>query len=59
MSLTLVPRSPERIQEWISAQQFDVGLSEKFEENPAIESETVAIRTVCIAPKGHALAKKS
>ncbi len=58
MSLTLEPRSPERIQEWISAQQFDVGLSEKFEENPAIESETVAIRTVCIAPKGHALAKK-
>ena len=58
MSLTLEPRSPERIQEWISAQQFDVGLSEKFEENPAIESETVSIRKVCIAPKGHALTKK-
>jgi DNA-binding transcriptional LysR family regulator len=58
MSLTLEPRSPERIQGWISAQQFDVGLSEQFEENPAIESETVSIRTVFIAPKGHALAKK-
>ena len=58
MSLTLEPRSPERIQEWISAQQFDVGLSEKFEDSPAIESEEVLIRTVCIAPKGHSLEKK-
>jgi DNA-binding transcriptional LysR family regulator len=58
MSLTLEPRSPERIQEWISAQQFDVGISEKFEESPAIESEEVSIRTVCIAPKGHRLEKK-
>ena len=58
MALTLEPRSPERIQGWISAQQFDVGLSEQFEESPAIESEEVLIRTVCIAPKGHALEKK-
>ena len=31
LTLTLEPRAPERIQEWISAQQFDVGLSEQFE----------------------------
>lgn len=59
LTLTLEPRAPERIQEWISAQQFDVGLSEKFEENPAIESETLFVRTVCVAPGGHALAKKN
>lgn len=58
LTLTLEPRAPERIQQWISAQQFDVGLSEAFEENPAIESETILIRTVCVAPKGHPLAKK-
>ena len=58
LTLTLEPRAPERIQEWISAQQFDVGLSEKFEENPAIESEDILIRTVCVAPKGHPLGKK-
>ncbi len=57
LALTLEPRAPERIQEGISAQQFDVGLSEKFEENPAIESETLLVRTVCVAPEGHALAK--
>jgi len=58
LTLTLQPRTSERIQQWVSAQQFDVGLSEKFTENPAIESETLFIRTVCVAPKGHALEKK-
>lgn len=58
LTLTLEPRAPERIQEWISAQQFDVGLSERFEESPAIESEAIMVRTVCVAPPEHALAKK-
>tara|TARA_B100000315_G_C14501183_1_gene552389 strand:- start:226 stop:1119 length:894 start_codon:yes stop_codon:yes gene_type:complete len=58
LALTLEPRTPERIQEWISAQQFDVGLSERFEENPAIESESLLVRTVCVAPQGHRLADK-
>lgn len=58
LTLTLEPRDPKRIQEWISAQLFDVGLSEMFEENPTIESEAILIRTVCIAPRGHPLADK-
>ena len=58
LTVTLEPRAPERIQEWVSAQQFDVGLSEHFEENPAIESEAILIRTVCVAPRNHPLADK-
>ncbi len=58
LTLTLEPRAPERIQEWISAQQFDVGLSEQFEPNPAISSEAINIRTVLVAPQGHPLAGK-
>jgi DNA-binding transcriptional LysR family regulator len=58
LTLTLEPRAPERIQQWISAQQFDVGLSELFEDNPAIDSEAILIRTVCVAPKGHPLGDK-
>ncbi|MBT4934398.1 MAG: LysR family transcriptional regulator [Rhodospirillaceae bacterium] len=58
LTLTLEPRAPERIQEWISAQQFDVGISEQFEDNPSIESEAIQIRTVFVAPEGHPLAKK-
>jgi DNA-binding transcriptional LysR family regulator len=58
MTLTLEPRTSERIQEWISARQFDVGISEKFEYNPAIESETLMIRTVCVIPPDHILSQK-
>ena len=58
LTLTLEPSNSEKIQQWISAQQFDVGLSEEFVENPAIESEKLLLRTVCVAPKGHALEKK-
>lgn len=55
LSLTLEPQHPKKILEWISAQLFDVGISELFEENPAIESESILIRTVFIAPAGHPL----
>lgn len=58
LKLTLEPRTPERIQEWISAQQFDIGLSEGFEENPAIEFEPIQIRTVCVAPADHPIEAK-
>jgi len=53
LKLTLEPRTPERILEWIASQQFDLGLSESFEKNPAIEFEPIRIRTVCVAPRGH------
>ena len=59
LNLTLEPRAPERIQEWIAAQQFDIGLSERFEDNPAIEYEPLSIRTVCVAPPGHPIASKT
>ena len=42
----------------MSARQFDVGLSESFQLNPSIESETLLVRTVCVVPGGHKLAKK-
>lgn len=58
LSLNLEAGSPEGIQDWISARQFDVGLSEQFDKNPAIESESIFIRTVFIAPRNHPLAKK-
>ena len=58
LTLTLEPSHSNKIQQWISAQQFDVGLSDEFVENPAIESEALLLRTVCVVPKGHALEKK-
>ncbi|PLX33784.1 MAG: LysR family transcriptional regulator [Hyphomicrobiales bacterium] len=56
LTLNLEAGSPESIEDWVLARQFDVGLSEQFEENPAIESETIQIRTVLVAPAGHELA---
>ncbi len=58
LGLIFEPRTTQKIQEWISAQQFNVGISDAFEETPSIESETLHIRTVFIAPKGHPLADK-
>ena len=58
LTLNFEPRTPEKIQECMYAKQFDVGISEAFEESPAIESEAILIRTVCILPKGHPLEKK-
>jgi len=58
LSLTFEPRTTQKIQEWISAQQFNVGLSDMFEETPSIVSESIFVRTVFIAPEGHPLAAK-
>ncbi|NKB77553.1 MAG: LysR family transcriptional regulator [Gammaproteobacteria bacterium] len=58
LTLTLEPRAPNRIEEWVAARQFDVGLSEGFQENPAVVSEPILIRTVCVVPKKHKLSKK-
>lgn len=49
------PDRPERILEWMVGEQFDVGITDGFEGHPAVESETVDIRTVCIFPQGHPL----
>ncbi|MCP4182761.1 MAG: LysR family transcriptional regulator [Hyphomicrobiales bacterium] len=58
LGLTFEPRTTQKIQEWILAQQFNVGISDMFEESPSIESEPLLVRTVFIAPQGHPLAVK-
>ena len=58
LNVTLEPRAPARIEEWVAARQFDVGLSEGFRENPAIVSESILVRTVCVVPKKHPLSSK-
>ncbi|ATX66516.1 LysR substrate-binding domain-containing protein [Roseinatronobacter bogoriensis] len=53
--VTIEPDRPERILEWMVGEQFDVGITDGFEGHPAVESETIDIRTVCIFPQGHPL----
>jgi DNA-binding transcriptional LysR family regulator len=57
VSITIEPDRPERILEWMIGEQFDFGITDGFHGHPAVESIDIDIRTVCIFPKGHALAK--
>ena len=58
VTVTIEPDRPERILEWIVGQQYDCGITDGFSAHPATQSSDIAIRTVCVLPKGHPLAKK-
>ncbi len=59
ITVTLEPDRPERILEWIIGEQYDCGITDGFNAHPAIENETVHMRTVCILPPHHPLASKT
>ncbi|MGB3277903.1 MAG: LysR substrate-binding domain-containing protein [Pseudorhodobacter sp.] len=56
VTVTIEPDRPERILEWIIGEQYDCGITDGFEGHPAVESETVLIRSVCVFPNDHPLA---
>lgn len=58
VTVTLEPDRPERILEWIIGEQYDCGITDNFDDHPAVNSQMVNVRTVCVFPKGHALAEK-
>jgi DNA-binding transcriptional LysR family regulator len=57
-TISFQPRSSQRVQEWIMAQQYDVGFGEIPPEHPAIEHESVHVRCVCVLPEDHPLTAK-
>jgi DNA-binding transcriptional LysR family regulator len=57
VNLTLEPDRPERILEWIIGEQYDCGITDGFSGHPAVEHIDIAIKTVCIFPRGHRLEK--
>lgn len=59
VTAVLEPDRPERILEWIIGEQYDCGITDEFAGHPTVESTTVLMRTVCILPRGHALAAKA
>lgn len=58
VTVVIEPDRPERILEWMLGEQFDIGITDGFEGHPAVESERLDIRTVCIFPEGSPLARK-
>ena len=58
VTVTLEPDRPERILEWIVGEQFDCGITDGFAGHPATNSVDLEVRSVCILPKGHPLARR-
>ncbi|MEO9459653.1 MAG: LysR substrate-binding domain-containing protein [Lentilitoribacter sp.] len=58
VTITVEPDRPERILEWIVGEQFDCGITDGFDGHPAIEHETISVRSVCIFKEGHPLGKR-
>lgn len=58
VTVTIEPDRPERILEWIIGEQYDCGITDGFDGHPAVENETVLIRSVCVFPDDHPLAAK-
>lgn len=56
VTVTVEPDRPERILEWIIGEQYDCGITDSFDGHPAVDSEIIPIRTVCIFPQGHRFA---
>ncbi len=59
VTATIEPDRPERILEWIVGEQYDCGITDSFDGHPAVDSETILIRSVCILPTGHPLLARS
>lgn len=58
VTVTIEPDRPERIMEWMLNEQYDLGITDGFEGHPAVQSETIDLRTVCIFPEGHPFEEK-
>ena len=58
VTVTIEPDRPERILEWIIGEQYDFGITDGFTGHPAVQSQTISMRTVCILPTGHPLSEK-
>lgn len=55
VTMTIEPDRPERILEWMIGEQYDFGITDSFSGHPAVESQNVDVRTVCVFPAGHDL----
>lgn len=59
VSLNIIPQESPLLEEWLSAQRYDLGLTET-NQTPAgtTRTELFTGNEVCVLPEGHALAKK-
>lgn len=59
MNLTIVPQESPLLEEWLSAQRHDLGLTETLSTPAGTErTELLSLDEVCVLPAGHPLARK-
>lgn len=59
-SLSITPQESPLLEEWLSAQRYDLGLTEASQAPPGTERSTLmAVDEVCVLPAGHALSSKA
>lgn len=60
LSMTITPQESPLLEEWLSAQRFDLGLTETLQAPTGTTQLTlIKIDEVCVLPQNHPLAKKS
>lgn len=60
VSLTVIPQESPLLEEWLSAQRYDFGLTEHLQTPPGTEQQTLgSLNEVCVLPAGHPLEEKS
>ena len=60
VSLTIIPQESPVLEEWLSAQRYDFGLTEHLLAPPGTEQQTLgSLNEVCVLPTGHPLERKS
>ncbi|MCG3462462.1 LysR family transcriptional regulator [Xenorhabdus bovienii] len=58
--LTIVPQESPLLEEWLSAQRHDIGLTEHLQAPAGTEQETlITLNEVCVLPASHPLSQKS
>ncbi|MDU3303163.1 MAG: LysR family transcriptional regulator, partial [Enterobacter ludwigii] len=59
VNLTIVPQESPLLEEWLSAQRHDLGLTETLSTPAGTErTELLSLDEVCVLPAGHPLARK-
>ncbi|MBD2815860.1 LysR family transcriptional regulator [Xenorhabdus sp. Flor] len=58
--LTIIPQESPLLEEWLSAQRYDLGLTEHMQTPAGTERETLmTLNEVCVLPANHPLTQKS
>ncbi|MCT8348422.1 LysR family transcriptional regulator [Photorhabdus temperata] len=59
-NLTIIPQESPLLEEWLSAQRHDLGLTEHLQTPPGTQRETlITLNEICVLPTAHPLSHKS